>query len=89
MKFNFQSFFAGLLIGLFFIFVAAIIHKGMYKPSPENFKLNGSYKVVYNENLTQVIIIDQCEYIRTTTGFKDGGVAIIHKENCRNHGKSN
>jgi hypothetical protein len=87
MKFNFQPFFAGLLIVLFLIFVMAMIR--MYKPSPENFKLNGSYKVVYNENFTQVIIIDQCEYIRTTTGFKDGGVAIIHKENCRNHGKSN
>lgn len=31
-----------------------------------------------------VMTIDSCQYIKAQTGRQDGGVSIIHKENCPN-----
>lgn len=35
--------------------------------------------------LMVVVTIDRCEYITYNTGDSRGGVAIIHKQNCKNH----
>jgi hypothetical protein len=32
----------------------------------------------------QIITIDSCEYIVAQTGTFDGGLCIIHKQNCTN-----
>ena len=31
----------------------------------------------------KVLTIDSCEYIVAQTGRQDGGVSIIHKQNCK------
>jgi hypothetical protein len=31
----------------------------------------------------KLVDIDSCEYIVAQTGFKDGGLSIIHKQNCK------
>jgi hypothetical protein len=31
----------------------------------------------------KVLNIDDCEYIVAQTGFKDGGLSIVHKQNCK------
>jgi len=36
----------------------------------------------------KVIKIDSCEYVIAQTGYRDGGVSITHKQNCKNHEKS-
>ena len=31
----------------------------------------------------KVVDIDSCEYIVAQTGFRDGGLSIVHKQNCK------
>lgn len=31
----------------------------------------------------KVVEIDSCEYVVAQTGFKDGGLSIVHKQNCK------
>lgn len=31
----------------------------------------------------KVITVDSCEYIVAQTGFSNGGISIVHKQNCK------
>jgi len=41
------------------------------------------YAYTGNRLDVSVIDIDSCEYVVAQTGFADGGLSIVHKNNCK------
>lgn len=67
-------------------FVCCILFASCGNP-PDTIEQNGKRQPDELYLYVTVKIVDSCEYIVAHTDTYNGGVSIIHKQNCKNHKK--